>query len=81
MMASARNIIERFLIVSGISVRYSMCEYCEDKRTFIRRFGEAEFAAQIHDNTLVSRIGNYVESKIYIDEINYCPMCGKKLKH
>ena len=59
-----------------------MCEYCEDLKEIFSTDGEL---ANISNNDLNVYRGGVTEDgqfTVIIDEfkINYCPMCGRKLK-
>ena len=53
-----------------------MCEFCEEKEYFKIK----GFDVNIEENFLyVGRAIQNIEYLYYRTEINYCPMCGKKL--
>ena len=54
-----------------------MCEFCEEE---IYLLNYKDCTLEIQDNELYIRTyKNNVAQRIFSTEINYCPMCGRKL--
>lgn len=65
-----------YLLDSGITLReLDGCEYCkEDNEGFRRMFGAFSLANPLHGKTWQIHAG-----KCKPREINFCPMCGRRL--
>lgn len=73
----ARNgFVADFLIANGVTVQeLNGCEYCkEDSEGFRRMFGAFSLANPFHGKTWQIHAG-----KCKPREINFCPMCGRRL--
>lgn len=57
------------------------CKYCQSKvRQSLPELNDSDLELWVNtDNTML--INNYVNQKETHIKINYCPMCGKKLRN
>ena len=57
-----------------------MCKYCEGHYLTFGRFENITYDIEIIDNTIIIIMYDGNNISISHEEINYCPMCGRKFK-